>query len=295
MNLTHVHEFLVLADDLSYSKAAKHLGITKDTLSRHIVGLEEEIGSPLFYRTTRLVTLSPMGTVFLHYARQMVGTWKEFTKEATRQIENRLTIGSFRTMVPHGITDLISRFSRENPDVLIQVVEAHPRRLIRSMQRDECDIAFIANLLAPQKESAYDLQDFTVHDFSEDYFVVLLPSKHPLAKKSCLTMDQMKSENFVTLPSALASDRDSGRHFANTLDNIGAWVAMGRGIAIMGRKEAEEQIFNITGLCLVDFSPRTTLKIQLIHRSRPLSNAALRFRDFTLKNSGGLKVPAGTL
>ena len=58
MELKYIREFVSLAETSNYFETAERLFITTSSLSRHIKALEEELGMPLFDRTTRKVVLN---------------------------------------------------------------------------------------------------------------------------------------------------------------------------------------------------------------------------------------------
>jgi len=72
VDLRYVSEFRVLAETGNFLDAASDLDISQSTLSRHIQSLEAELGARLFTRSTRRVSLSEYGGVFLPYAKQLL-------------------------------------------------------------------------------------------------------------------------------------------------------------------------------------------------------------------------------
>ena len=72
MELNYLQEFVTLARTLHYSEAAEELFVSQATLTRHIQALEQELGEPLFSRTTRKTSLTEFGQAFLPYAESMV-------------------------------------------------------------------------------------------------------------------------------------------------------------------------------------------------------------------------------
>jgi DNA-binding transcriptional LysR family regulator len=62
--------FLVLAEELHFTRAAQRLDVSQPALSNQIKRLETHLGAVVFIRTTRGVSMSPAGVAFLPYARQ---------------------------------------------------------------------------------------------------------------------------------------------------------------------------------------------------------------------------------
>ena len=72
MDLQEARYFVALAEELNFSRAARRLNMSQPPLSRHILSLEDELGTPLFERTPRGMRLLPAGTVFLTHARRIL-------------------------------------------------------------------------------------------------------------------------------------------------------------------------------------------------------------------------------
>src|SRR5882757_8108228 len=72
MELRHLRYFVETADGLNVRQAAKRLHVSQPPLSRQIHDLEDEIGTKLFDRNKRRLTLTPAGEAFLKEARQIL-------------------------------------------------------------------------------------------------------------------------------------------------------------------------------------------------------------------------------
>src|SRR5258707_11289053 len=72
MELRQVHYFVIVAQHLSFTHAAEELGVAQPALSQQIRGLERELGVTLLDRTSRRVTLTDAGAVFLRRAEQLI-------------------------------------------------------------------------------------------------------------------------------------------------------------------------------------------------------------------------------
>ena len=77
MNLKQLEAFTAVAEEGSFSKAAKQLFLTQPTVSAHVSSLEQELGVCLFVRNTKEVSLSEDGKKLHGYAKQMIVLQRE--------------------------------------------------------------------------------------------------------------------------------------------------------------------------------------------------------------------------
>lgn len=72
VSLTHIQSFVAVAEEGHVGRAARRLHLSQPPLSRHILALEDELGTPLFERTPRGMRLLPAGEAFLDHARRIL-------------------------------------------------------------------------------------------------------------------------------------------------------------------------------------------------------------------------------
>lgn len=82
MELSLLEDFLGLARELNFSRAAELRNMTQPAFSRRIRSLEAAVGTPLVQRTSRSVALTPAGTAFLPRAAALMRLWVEARSEA---------------------------------------------------------------------------------------------------------------------------------------------------------------------------------------------------------------------
>ena len=70
MDYRHLKYFMEVAEQKSFSKAARNLHISQSAISRMIKSLEEELGVTLFIRNAKTVEITAPGTIFLNYAKR---------------------------------------------------------------------------------------------------------------------------------------------------------------------------------------------------------------------------------
>ena len=120
MELRHIHYFLVLAEEKSFTKAAEKLLIAQPPLSRQIKDLEEELGVPLFTRSPRGVALTEAGVKFRQYALQIEHLSHqsiEVVKEMNKGLQGTLYIASVEGRAPHLISEWVAGFHKLYPHV----------------------------------------------------------------------------------------------------------------------------------------------------------------------------------
>jgi len=116
--------FSALAGAGSLSAAARELGITTPAVSKHLAQMEARVGLSLVNRTTRRMSLTPEGEVYLQHARRILGEIDEMgqllgVSKATPKglLRVNATLGFGRMHV----APLISRFVRKHPEVEVQL------------------------------------------------------------------------------------------------------------------------------------------------------------------------------
>ena len=178
MNISYIVEFTILADIKSFSAAAYQLHMSQATLSRHIQAMEQELGHPLFVRTTRNVELSDFGSIYLPFAREIAGSLQKAEK-AVKAYEKQ---HSTRTMigVPHNpdlflATELIAGFRREYPHIPIQVFEGTLKELRQEFSSGRLHIISMAY-------PGWETPPRNFIPAGESALSAILPSDHPLAE-----------------------------------------------------------------------------------------------------------------
>ena len=114
MELQYLHEFTVIAELGSFSRAAETLCIAQSSLSKHLISLERELDLPLLNRTSRSVTLTAAGAQVLPLARQITALYRQITDIAAAQNAQEKTIvqiASIPVMAQYGITAALGAVS----------------------------------------------------------------------------------------------------------------------------------------------------------------------------------------
>ena len=172
-----IEAFIELTETNSFAKAAASLNLSQPALSRRIQKLEQELGTKLFDRTTRKVSLSYSGRNFYERARGII----EAIKTASRTLNEKysfpsiIKIGAVNSALSNIIYPTIKIFKKMEPRCKIQIIERSSNYVVDSVLGGECE--FGINFTGIQ-EPGISFEKL----FVEDYIVVF-PKGDPLEKK----------------------------------------------------------------------------------------------------------------
>ncbi len=125
MNFLSMDYFIMVAKERSFTKAAKRLGITQQTLSAHIASLEREVGCDLFVRHVPL-ELTYAGETFLRYATDfqhdhtmMMQEFDDIAHDETGILRVAVAHTRERTIMPR----IIAAYQRKRPGIMVDMIE----------------------------------------------------------------------------------------------------------------------------------------------------------------------------
>jgi LysR family hca operon transcriptional activator len=174
--------------------AEEKLHTTQPSLSRQMRDLEDEVGTPLLTRGAKGVELTPAGRVFLDHARVMLSQ-AEVAVQSARQIAHP-TKPSFALgfMIGHDTTwlpEALKLLHDELPNIHVVLSTQNSPQLASALLYGGIDVAFLR-----RDDGSDDLHFKTLVDES---FEVFLPSNHPLAAKSAISVQEIATETFISI------------------------------------------------------------------------------------------------
>lgn len=147
MNFTSLQYFLVAAHELNFTKAAKEIHISQQSLSQHIQNLESELETELFFRKPRL-QLTPAGVLLANAGAQMLDI-REDTVKRIRTINSnktsRLRIGISYARAEKLLPHILPKFYMQNPNVLIDLLEGGSEITQPELLRGNLDFIMVVN------------------------------------------------------------------------------------------------------------------------------------------------------
>ncbi len=176
MDFRSLTYFITVAGELNITKAAALLNMSQPPLSSQIRQLEEELGTQLFIRSKKGLTLTPAGTILLKRAQQIL----ELAEHTRQEISNyetflsgELRIGVVEGRAPFLLSRWIRGFSEEFPLVTYTVRSGSSDDLLDQLSHHLLDLAVIAAPYNPEL-----LHGITV---GRTPWVAIIPREHPLA------------------------------------------------------------------------------------------------------------------
>jgi DNA-binding transcriptional LysR family regulator len=193
MELRHLRYFVMVADELNFTRAARHLEIGQPVLSRQIHDLEREIGVQLFDRNSSRVFLTDAGSRFLSEARVVLQHAAQAI-EAAKQVQSGAA-GTLRVAIGKGLGDVVSRIINGYL-CLFPGVEVDVKNVPSGLQSEafgdrRIDVGFMRPPLTNPQLTSSQL-------FEERFSVVLRKSSF-LTKRRRIRLKDLAQENILMI------------------------------------------------------------------------------------------------
>ncbi|MEZ5176960.1 MAG: LysR family transcriptional regulator [Acidimicrobiales bacterium] len=138
MDLRQASYVVAVVDEGSFTAAAASIPVSQPSLSQAIAALERELGTPLFHRLGRRVTLTSAGEAFLEPARRMLrdaALARAAVVDVAALESGRLDLVSLPTLVVEPLVDLVGRFRRAHPGVTVRIAEPEDADAVAELVR----------------------------------------------------------------------------------------------------------------------------------------------------------------
>lgn len=186
MDRREIEAFLTLAEELHFGRTAERLQLTSARISQTIQNVERRIGTALFERSTRQVSLTPIGRqlredLLPHHRGVQEAVAKAIS--AGRGIRGVLSVGFCGLMVG-GLVEVIDAFRGLHPDCEVQIRELEPSDSHEPLRRGEVDVEIT--------EFPVDEPDLTAGPvLLVNPLVLAVASGHPLARQESACVDDL--------------------------------------------------------------------------------------------------------
>lgn len=243
MELRQLRQFVAVAEEKSFTRAARRCHTVQSALSSSVRLLEEELAAPLFVRTTRHVELTAAGRAFLDSARRALGMLEQGAADVAdvnTMKRGRLAIGTVQSLPSFvDLPAVLARFHRLHPGVEVRLCQGAAGELNEKVAARQLDLAIL-----PIEESGAGLQTQIVA--CEDLVLACVPA-HRLGRAKAVTLEQLAAEDFVDFEQGRGTRMLVDRGFAEAglrrrlafevsdLETLLDLVGHGLGVALLPR------------------------------------------------------------
>lgn len=196
MDLKQLEYFIAVAEERHFTRAAQRLNVVQSGLSQTIRSLEDELGGPLFVRTTRSVALTAAGGVLLEEAHRVLDAARS-ARMAVTQVHGlargRLRIGATQSLAPFiDLPATLGRFREDFGGIDIELRFDGSANLLEEVRDGHLDIAFAQPPVTP-------VADVVTKLLVCEGLVAVCPPKHRLAGAHDISLATLADENHVDL------------------------------------------------------------------------------------------------
>ena len=193
MDIHHLEYFSEVAKHLSFTKAASTLHVSQPSISKAIKSIEEELGVPLFYRSSKELKLTDAGKAVLVNAQRVLEAFGNLTSELSDIME--IKKGEIKVGIPPIVgasffSKLISRFKERHAAVEFILTEVGSKKIKEGIEDGSLDIGLICS--TPIQSDSFEWVKLL-----HDPLWLIVHTDHPLALKPVLHISDTKNEPFI--------------------------------------------------------------------------------------------------
>ncbi|MBA3112185.1 LysR family transcriptional regulator [Salmonella enterica] len=195
MDLRHLRYFLAVAQEGHFARAAERLNIVPPALSMQIRALEEELGGPLFVRTSRKVELTEAGRILQIEAQrtlEQAAFARETVQRSIRGETGCVRVGFAGNAVFSGkLTNDLRAFRKAYPDAELVVCEVAPLLQADAILAGQLDVGY-----TPDNRKAHD-HALKAEQIGLWHRLVAMADDHPLTVHASLTVRMLADESLI--------------------------------------------------------------------------------------------------
>jgi LysR family hydrogen peroxide-inducible transcriptional activator len=194
VTLAELRYLVAIADLRHFGRAAERCNVTQPTLSSQLRKLEETLGVPLVERTTRSVTLTPLGERIIVHARRMLEEAEQIAEIARHPhgiLTSVLRLGIIPTLSPYLLPLILDRLHHDFPELRLILREDLTDNLLMALDTHALDVVLIA---LPQQTEAYASMPLFIEPFA-----VVCPTEHRFSNQAAVAEQDLAQERVLLL------------------------------------------------------------------------------------------------
>ena len=237
ITLQQIECLIHLAEEGTFSRAARVMCLTQPSLTKHIQRLEDIVGSTVVERTSGGVELTAEGRVVLELGRRVFRNMNEMEERVSlARNSDRGTISLAASTIPatYILPAVLSNFRADRPDILCFVRMNDSAAVIDMVLDGEVEIGFLGSRPTSKKIDYEALW--------KDLLVLAIPKNHPWRGRKSVSWDEIAREPFVGREAGSATKETMESYFSERGMRVALTV-----VAEMGSSESVKEAI-MTGL-----------------------------------------------
>ncbi|MGP9798097.1 LysR family transcriptional regulator [Halomonas sp. 86] len=280
MDTQSLQAFLAVAETQSFSRAAEQLYLTQPAVSKRIATLESLVGTRLFDRIGRRISLTEAGHLLLPQAKRILLAVEDSRRALANlsgQVGGRLTLATSHHIGLHRLPPVLKNYTQRHPEVELDLHFLDSEFAYQGVQDGTLEMAVVT--LAP-----HPVEQLNVVNLWHDRLCFVCAPDHPLAQAATLSLEALCHYKCV-LPSAKTFTRTLiEQRFAkaglslqvsmatNYLETLKMMCSVGLGWSLLPEGMINSELVELK----IDTPPIYRPLGYLVHTNRTLSNAAIK-------------------
>ncbi|WP_059105288.1 LysR family transcriptional regulator [Shouchella shacheensis] len=295
MEIRLLRYFIAVANQQSISAAAQYLHLSQPSLSRQLSDFEKELGTPLFIRGNRKITLTDEGGFLLKKAKEIVELVDKTEANFNPSIEmigGEITIGGGETEAMHLIAKTLKSLLKDYPSIQFHLYSGNADDITDKLDSGLLDFGVV---IEPTNKQKYEYVKLP----ATDVWGVLMRKDSPLAEKPSIQPIDLLDKPLLTSRQTAVSNELSG-WFGQTIEDLtitGTYNLLYNAARMveenLGYALCLDKLINTSGnsnLCFKPLHPKLEVNLNIIWKKHQVfSNAANKFleqlrRDIKIDN-----------
>lgn len=179
MDTRYLTYILTIARKKNMTKAAEELFVSQSSLSQYLTKLEQELGTPLFFRARGELVLTPAGQLYTEAAQRVIQIKEQLYKDiASLDNKGHITIGCTSQFALLALTEIVPKFKAFYPDWRVEITEQSLPALTKMLLEENIDLGLMAaNTVKPFDEEHADI-------LRKEEVLFALPTDHPYTREN---------------------------------------------------------------------------------------------------------------
>lgn len=175
-----------------FTRASRELHLSQSTISQHIKQLETELGCQLFMRVGKRVLLTEAGQLLRDHCERIfldVQNAETAIRELNGMQRGKVRLGTGATTLIYQLPPVLEAYQARYPNIELVIVSETTDVIIRDIQAQRIDLGLV---MLPVAET-----DLQLTPLCEEELFIALPRRHPLARKTSLTVNDLRALRFI--------------------------------------------------------------------------------------------------